>query len=30
MDFLVIGNFLLDRAAQPARLADRRVAPQAD
>jgi len=30
MDYLVIGNFLLDRAEQPARPADRRVAPQAD
>jgi carbamoyltransferase len=30
MDYLVIGNFLLDRALQPARPADRRVAPQAD
>jgi carbamoyltransferase len=30
MDFLVIGSFLLDRALQPARPADRRVAPQAD
>src|SRR5580658_2619389 len=30
MDYLVIGNFLLDRANQPARPADRRVAPQAD
>ncbi len=30
MDFLVIGNFLLDRARQPANLAARRVAPQAD
>jgi carbamoyltransferase len=30
MDFLIIGNFLLDRALQPARPADRRVAPQAD
>jgi carbamoyltransferase len=30
MDYLVIGNFLLDRADQPARPADRRVAPQAD
>jgi carbamoyltransferase len=30
MDYLVIGNFLLDRAEQPARPAERRVAPQAD
>ncbi len=30
MDYLVIGNFLLDRALQPARPADRRVEPQAD
>jgi carbamoyltransferase len=30
MDYLVVGNFLLDRAEQPARPADRRVAPQAD
>ena len=30
MDFLVIGNFLLDRARQPTNLAARRVAPQAD
>ncbi len=30
MDYLVIGNFLLDRAEQPARPDDRRVAPQAD
>ena len=30
MDYLVMGNFLLDRAGQPSRPADRRVAPQAD
>jgi len=30
MDYLVMGNFLLDRAEQPARPAERRVAPQAD
>jgi carbamoyltransferase len=30
MDYLVLGNFLLDRAEQPARAAERRVAPQAD
>jgi len=30
MDYLVIGNFLLNRAEQPARALDRRVAPQAD
>ena len=30
MDYLVMGNFLLDRAEQPARAADRRVAPQSD
>jgi carbamoyltransferase len=30
MDYLALGNFLLDRAQQPARPADRRVAPQAD
>ncbi len=30
MDYLVLGNFLLDRASQPARPAGRRVAPQAD
>ena len=30
MDYLVMGNFLLDRAAQPARPAGRRVAPQTD
>ena len=30
MDYLALGNFLLDRAAQPARPAERRVAPQAD
>jgi carbamoyltransferase len=30
MDYLAIGNFLLDRAEQPARPPDRRVAPQAD
>jgi carbamoyltransferase len=30
MDYLAVGNFLLDRAEQPARPADRRVAPQAD
>jgi carbamoyltransferase len=30
MDCLVIGSFLLDRAGQPARAPDRRVAPQMD
>jgi carbamoyltransferase len=30
MDYLALGNFLLDRAEQPARPADRRVAPQTD
>jgi carbamoyltransferase len=30
MDYLVIGNFLLDRSEQPARQIERRVAPQAD
>jgi carbamoyltransferase len=30
MDFLAIGDFLLDRAAQPSWRAERRVAPQAD
>jgi carbamoyltransferase len=30
MDYLAMGNFLLDRAEQPARPADRRVAPQTD
>ena len=30
MDYLVVGNFLLDRTEQPARPADRRVAPQVD
>jgi carbamoyltransferase len=30
MDYLALGNFLLDRAEQPARPAERRVAPQAD
>jgi carbamoyltransferase len=30
MDCLAIGNFLLYRAGQPARTADRRVAPQSD
>jgi carbamoyltransferase len=30
MDYLVLGSFLLDRAGQPARPADRRVAPQKD
>ncbi|MGO8699353.1 MAG: carbamoyltransferase [Limisphaerales bacterium] len=30
MDYLAMGNFLLERSAQPARAADRRVAPQAD
>ena len=30
MDYLVMGNFLLDRAEQPARPDDRRVAPQTD
>jgi len=30
MDYLVLGNFVLDRAEQPARPADRRVAPQKD
>jgi carbamoyltransferase len=30
MDYLVMGNFLLDRTGQPASPADRRVAPQTD
>jgi carbamoyltransferase len=30
MDFLVMGSFVLDRTAQPARRIDRRVAPQSD
>jgi carbamoyltransferase len=30
MDYLMLGNFVLDRAEQPARPADRRVAPQKD
>ncbi len=30
MDYLVIGNFALDRAAQPKRPTERRVAPQPD
>ncbi|MGA2175387.1 MAG: carbamoyltransferase [Verrucomicrobiota bacterium] len=30
MDYLMMGSFLLDRAEQPARPADRRVAPQTD
>jgi carbamoyltransferase len=30
MDYLVIGNFLLDRSEQPARASPRRVAPQSD
>ncbi len=30
MDYLMLGNFLLDRTEQPARPADRRVAPQTD
>ena len=30
MDYLAMGNFLLDRSEQPARAAERRVAPQAD
>jgi carbamoyltransferase len=30
MDYLAIGNFLLDRSQQPARPPERRVAPQAD
>jgi carbamoyltransferase len=30
MDYLAVGNFLLDRAEQPARPTERRVAPQAD
>ncbi|MGP8199396.1 MAG: carbamoyltransferase [Limisphaerales bacterium] len=30
MDYLVLGNFMLDRAEQPARPAERRVAPQKD
>ncbi len=30
MDYLVMGNLLLDRTEQPARAADRRVAPQTD
>ncbi len=30
MDYLVIGNFLIDRLEQPSRTAQRRVAPQSD
>jgi carbamoyltransferase len=30
MDYLVLGNFILDRTEQPARPAERRVAPQLD
>ena len=30
MDYLVMGNFVIERTAQPQRRADRRVAPQAD
>jgi carbamoyltransferase len=30
MDYLVLGNYMLDRAEQPARPAERRVAPQKD
>jgi carbamoyltransferase len=30
MDYLMLGNFVLDRAGQPAHPPDRRVAPQAD
>jgi carbamoyltransferase len=30
MDYLVMGNFLLDRAEQPSRPVERRVAPQTD
>ena len=30
MDYLMLGNFVLDRTEQPARPADRRVAPQTD
>jgi carbamoyltransferase len=30
MDYLMLGNFVLDRTEQPARTAERRVAPQAD
>jgi carbamoyltransferase len=30
MDYLVLGNFLLERTAQPAGMAERRVAPQLD
>jgi carbamoyltransferase len=30
MDYLVLGNFVLDRTEQPARPAERRVAPQTD
>jgi carbamoyltransferase len=30
MDYLMLGNFVLDRVEQPARPADRRVAPQTD
>jgi carbamoyltransferase len=30
MDYLAMGNFLLERAGQPASTAERRVAPQAD
>jgi hypothetical protein len=30
MDYLVMGNFLLEREKQPAKLVARRVEPQAD
>ena len=30
MDFLIMGNFVIERAAQPRQLLQRRVAPQAD
>jgi carbamoyltransferase len=30
MDYLVIGNYMLDRLEQPARPSQRRVAPQSD
>ena len=30
MDYLMLGNFMLDRLEQPARTAERRVAPQKD
>jgi carbamoyltransferase len=30
MDYLIIGNFVIERAVQPQRAAERRVRPQAD